>query len=293
VQFNDLLHGQEIDPESVLVLRHRPHEPVLRRVLPWLAAEKPDVFNAYQQTQGPKLEKVMQSLVGSGHVASFVGEDAGSALFVGLYAIRGTRELTFEQCCQIPAYAAMKSYGTQELQKRPERKRQWFDLALTPFYEQWHGKLIVTWPPPERSWWRRAHRNTISISAILKESALRPEMPDWRDIVLTWNELRVLPSSWKAALAHWRGIYYIVDSTDGKGYVGSAYGDDNLLGRWMNYADRGHGGNIQLRSRNPEKFRFSILERLSPDMESADVIRREASWKQRLGTRIPTGLNEN
>ena len=59
MQFNDLLHGREIDPASVLALHHRPHEPVLRRVLPWLAAEKPDVFNAYQQTQGPKLEKVL------------------------------------------------------------------------------------------------------------------------------------------------------------------------------------------------------------------------------------------
>ena len=32
---------------------------------------------------------------------------------------------------------------------------------------------------------------------------------------------------------------------------------------------------------------------LVADMESADVIRREASWKQRIGTRVPNGLNEN
>ncbi|SPE28348.1 hypothetical protein SBA6_1100022 [Candidatus Sulfopaludibacter sp. SbA6] len=38
----------------------------------------------------------------------------------------------------------------------------WFDLVATEFYASWKGKLIVNWPPPERSWWRRAHRNNFS-----------------------------------------------------------------------------------------------------------------------------------
>ena len=41
MDLNDLLKGKEIDPKKVLVLRHRPHEPELNKVLPWLAAEKP------------------------------------------------------------------------------------------------------------------------------------------------------------------------------------------------------------------------------------------------------------
>ena len=35
----------------------------------------------------------------------------------------------------------------------------WFELVLTDFFAPWKGKLIIKWPPPERSWWRRAHRN--------------------------------------------------------------------------------------------------------------------------------------
>lgn len=58
MNLNDLLRGKEIDPKNVLVMRHRPHEPELNKVIPWLAAEKPHVYNAYQQTQGEKLEKV-------------------------------------------------------------------------------------------------------------------------------------------------------------------------------------------------------------------------------------------
>ena len=40
---------------------------------------------------------------------------------------------------------------------------------------------------------------------------------------------------------------YIFDVAIAKGYVGAAYGTDNILGRWLNYADSGHGRNRLLR----------------------------------------------
>ena len=86
-----------------------------------------------------------------------------------------------------------------------------------------------------------------------------------------------LSSRMKAALSQWRGIYFIFDQSDGKGYVGSAYGTENILGRWLSYAAGGHGGNKELRKRNPAGFRFSILQRVSPDMEPTEIIRLESS----------------
>ena len=103
----------------------------------------------------------------------------------------------------------------------------------------------------------------------------------------------MLPRRWQAVLSEWRAIYYIFDTSDGRGYVGSAYGKSNLLGRWLEYAAHGHGGNRLLRGRDPKNLRFTILQRLSPDMEPAEVIRLEASWKDRLHTRKPHGLNDN
>ena len=94
-------------------------------------------------------------------------------------------------------------------------------------------------------------------------------------------------------MSQWRGVYLIHDRSDGKAYVGSAYGEENLLGRWRNHAPTGHGGNKLLRRRDPANFRFSILERVSPDAAPADVVRLEASWKERLHTRSPSGLNDN
>lgn len=294
MNLNDLLKNKGVDPQKVLVLRHRPHEPELNKVLPWLASEKPDVFNAYQQTQGEKLEKVMASMIGSGYVASFIGHEPGKALFIGLYSIGKTKPLTLKQYWKVPAHIEMRAFGMRGFTW--EQGRQfvlWFDLALSDLFASWKGKLVVGWPPPERSWWRRAHRNDMPVLSILEDSALDVAMPDWDAITLSWEELNILPSRWKSALSQWRGIYYIFDSLDGKGYVGSAYGEANLLGRWLNYAVRGHGGNKLLKQRDPRNFRFSILQRVSPDMNAGDIIRLEGSWKERLHTRQPYGLNEN
>ncbi|MFC1582964.1 GIY-YIG nuclease family protein, partial [Planctomycetota bacterium] len=173
MNLNDLFKNKGLDPQDIIVLRHRPTEPELRKVLPWLAAEKPDVFNAYQQTQTERLEKAMEKMSGSGYVASFIGLEPGSALFIGLYSIGNTKPLTRRTYWQVPAYIEMKAFGHKGLSKdSPRKKVLWFDLRIADFCVEWKGKLTVGWPPPERSWWRRAHRNTMPILSILEDSAL-------------------------------------------------------------------------------------------------------------------------
>ena len=293
MDLNDLFHVKNIDPQQVLVLRHRPKEPELNRALPRLAAEKPHMFNAYQQTQAAKLEKAM---LATRYVASFIGREAGKALFVGLYSIGASKPLTYKDYWRIPEYVEMRErYGMKGFRGEEEGRSSllWFELALQDFYTSWKGKLVVKWPPPERSWWRRAHRNEMPVLAILQESELVKPMGAWDSLILSWDELADLPSSWKDALRQWQVIYYIFDKSDSKGYVGSAYGKDKLLGRWQNYKSSGHGGNTLLRRRNPQNFRFSILERVSPDMKKEEVIQRENTWKKRLHTYKPYGLNDN
>jgi hypothetical protein len=266
MNFNDLLLAKSVPPEEVLVLRHRPFEPELNKVLSWLAAEKPEVYNAYQQTQGGRLEKAMK---GANYAASFIGHEPGKALFVGLYSIQGSRPLTVEEFWKVPAYSEMKAFGMQGFTGKDGRSSVlWFDLALREFYASFKGKLVIQWPGLERSWWRWADRNTMPVLAILEDSALDAAMPEWDEMTLTWEELGALPTRWRSALSQWRGIYYIFDSSDGKGYVGSAYGSDNLLGRWRNYAASGHGDNKLLRKRDPRQFRFTILQRVSTDMDA-------------------------
>ena len=293
MNLKDLLLGKNIDPQHVLVLRHRPLEPELNKVLPWLAAERPDVFNAYQQTQTKQVEGEMTH---AAYVAAFIGHEPGKALFVGLYSVEGWKPITPKEYWQIPANVELRSFGQEGFTEESSHSSiLWFDLVLTDFYAHWKGKLIVRWPPLDKNWHRWAHRpnNEMPVLAILEESALDAAMPEWDAIDLTWDELGVLPKRLKSKLSEWRGIYYIFDTSDGKGYVGSAYGESNLLGRWLSYATDGHGDNRLLRQRDPRNFRFAILQRVSPDMEPGDVIQLESSWKQRLHTREPYGLNDN
>jgi hypothetical protein len=237
MNLNDLLIGKGIEPPQVLVFRHRPSEPDLKKVLPLLAADKPDLFNAYQQTHSEKVEKAMK---GAGYIASFIGHEPGKALFVGLYKIGKTRPLTIEQYWRVPAYIELKKFGMRGLFGKPQSSCLWFDLALTDFYSAWKGKLIVDWLPPERSWWRRAHRNDITIHAILEDSALGTVMETWNEIDLTWSQLAVLPKRFEAKLAEWRGIYYIFDTSNGKGYWPAPGSEDTELGVLMELEVR-HG----------------------------------------------------
>src|SRR5262245_66311767 len=94
-----ILTDNKIDPRDVLVLRHRPWQPQLNKVLPWLAAEKPELFNAYQQTQGEKVEGAMAR---ARHVAAFIGREPGKALFVGLYSVNASRRISRQHSWTLP-----------------------------------------------------------------------------------------------------------------------------------------------------------------------------------------------
>lgn len=288
MDFNDLLSKHRIELKSVLILRHRPFEPNLRRVILWLAGEQPDLFNAFQQTQGPQVEAAMQRAT---HVASFIGDEPGRAVFAGLFARGSSRPLTKAAFWAVPDNLKLKELGMRGFVDEREHILA-FDLTQVDFYREWTGKLVVDWPGGERSWWRWADRNTLRVRSVGEDSLFKQAVPPWETIHLSMSELHVLPKSWREALKHWRGVYFILDRSDGKGYVGSAYGSDNLLGRWLSYASTGHGGNVELRGRVPDNFSFSILQRLSPDLEASDVIRIESSWKDRLHTR-EFGLNRN
>jgi hypothetical protein len=288
IGLNDLLEDVGLQSASTLVMRHRPLEPSLRKVLPWLIADRPDLFLAFQSEHSPTVERMLKK---ASTLASFVADGAGRALFVGIYAVRGYHQITHKRIWAIPENQELKALGMRG--PRPEHNPLWFDLELVPELANLCGRLVVAWPGGERAWTRWADRNSFPIHAIHEESVFSLEMSAWNELLLTWQELKVLPRSWQQKLAQWRGIYYIRDSASGKGYVGSACGAENIWGRWSNYAASGHGGNRLLRDVNPENLSFSILQRVSPDLSKDDVIGIENSWKLRLQTRAPQGLNDN
>jgi hypothetical protein len=270
-------------------MRHKPKETTLAKQFHHIAIRRPELYNAYQATQAVREERQLER---ADYLASFIGHRPGKALFVGLYKNHGSRSLSYKEYWSSPEKKELRELGAIGF-KGDRSSILEFNLSLTDFYSAWKGRLVINWPGGERSWSHWASKNKLLVDAILEEDSVEPPMPEWRQFSIFGNELRAsLWPSWQRKLSEWRGIYLIFDTSDGKGYVGSAYGAENLLGRWRVYADSGHGGNKLLKGRNPANFKFSILERVSPDMLPSDVIALETSWKSRLST-LTHGLNDN
>ena len=115
---------------------------------------------------------------------------------------------------------------------------------------------------------------------------------------VSWNELsRVLDKEgWKTALQNQKGVYLVTDSSNGKMYIGSAYGDQMLLGRWKSYIRTGHGGNVERKELSFEhiknNFKYSILDIFKSATDDQTIIARESWWKSVLHTR-EFGYNRN
>jgi len=285
MQLNQLLQLAGVDPTKTLVLRHAPNAKEFRTVFTALAREQPTMFNAYQRMQGEKVSRAMRR---AQYVASFIALRDNRAVFVGLYEVKGYQCETLDK---IMSYDGVKELTDLGMAVK-RREYFWHDLEPTDLLAPFRFSLTVRWPEPAISWYRWAHKNTFEVLPSPIGPEVGTDMPDWRLLNLKWGQLKSMPPSWQASLKHWRGIYYIFDTSVRKGYVGSAYGKTNILGRWLEYAKTGHGGNVRLRRRNPKNFQFSILERVSPDMEQSDVVQLETTWKARLHTK-EYGLNDN
>ena len=290
MQLNDLLKENGIDPirDRVLVLRNKPNEPEFKKKFFWIAEERPDLFNAYQSTQGRAVENAFQK---ASYLASFIGHEPRKAVFFGLFKIGRSKPLSRKNFWRDRAHKELFDMGMKGSTTRESILK--FQLHEVENFQRWKGKLIVDWPGSDRAWSRWAGKNVFSVSALLEESKFAKAMPDWTEIVLKHSDLKILPRTWQDKMSQWRGIYFIFDSVGCKGYVGSAYGGENILGRWKNYARTGHGNNKHLRRCDPDNLIFSILEVDSHVRAPNEIQEKEACWKDRLHTRHPSGLNGN
>ncbi len=281
-----LLENAGIPHEDVIVARHTPKEPPLRKIIKAIVAERPDLFRVFQSVQSERLEGAMTR---AGYMASFVENGPSGGVFAGLYLIGPSQRVSQQQFQAVPENRELLSLGMDDEWTRDPLM---FDMLLCEELSEWIGKLCVSgWSNP-RAWWQWSKPGRFPITAIHPENILSQGMPAWDELVLSWSELQILPASWRAKLAEWRGVYLIFDVARSQGYVGSAYGQENILGRWRSYEATGHGGNAKLLASVPTNLRFSILQRTSPDMLPDDVIALEGLWKTRLHTRSH-GLNMN
>ncbi|NYS24408.1 GIY-YIG nuclease family protein [Rhodobacteraceae bacterium 2376] len=291
MQFNDLLRAHDIDPAMTALALHKPRDPRIRAALCVMAESAPGLFEAYQSTHPTIPEATLKA---RRTMAAFLSRAEGELTFIGLYLQAGWRDVPAAELDAMPLQAEMRARLGQgglsaEARARGIAARALFDLRPLDVLSDLRGRLVVT-DPGARNYMRLAERTSLPVREITLRATLAPPVPDWRALRLTTDELRHLPRDWITTLHQWRGVYLIVDERDGARYVGAAYGEDNLLGRWQAHVAGEIGVTVELRRRDTSQFRFSILELLSPAATAEEVITCEQNWMDRLHTRR-YGLN--
>ncbi|MDR2052723.1 MAG: GIY-YIG nuclease family protein [Treponema sp.] len=167
-------------------------------------------------------------------------------------------------------------------------------------YEKYFGRLVIKYKNDSQNLIRNADSviNKCEFYQILPDIFDNDIFPGYDKVKVSWLELsRVIDKdSWKTALQNQKGVYLITDKSNGKMYVGSAYGDNMILGRWKSYINNGHGGNVGLKKVDFEHiknhFYFTILDIYKSTIDDKIIIERESWWKDVLNSR-EYGYNEN
>lgn len=240
----------------------------------------------YQSYQGGPVFHHIDQLV------SFYGMTGTRAGFYGVYRVLGHKP-------------ASQGRILQECQWSSEWRRNttfFYNLERDRRFDHLRDRLIIDWGQGALAWHQKPTNKAL---LQIQEAGRRlPPFDDYLEFSLTYDELKELFANegsnqeWRARLSAVGGIYLILAAASGDLYVGSAYGKDGIGGRWREYAKSGHAGNTLLRkmirreSAYPSAFRFSLLQILPKTIARDELLRREALYKAKLGTRA-TGLNLN
>lgn len=293
MHFNDLLSMANFEPKRVAIMLHTPALADQKRLLMALVDEAPELFDAYQDNHPRNAESTLKARP---FAASFIVDERSESRFVGLYSVDGWTVQTATELDADPRRQTLMTrfrgatYAELAAQNG-QSGRAVFNLRPLPALADLRGRLIVP-RPAGRPYMRLAENCDLPILFIERSARFSPPPPDWTNFVVTATDLRGLPRDWQARLREWRGVYLVTDQADGARYVGSAYGEANLLGRWMAHVAGDTGVTVELAQRNPSTFRFSILQLVAPTATGDEVMAVEANWKHRLATRT-WGLNRN
>ena len=189
-----------------------------------------------------------------------------------------------------------------------ERHDDSYELQEADDYKKYVGRAILSFHRYQgmlgRAFRLENYINKFELTEILPAPYSGECFPGYEHINHDFNILEPIFRSerddWKAALSSIKGVYLISDKSNGKKYIGSAYGSMGIWSRWACYMDTGHGWNDELTALIAEKsikyarknFHFSLLEIRSMTTSDEAIIDRESHWKDALLTR-KFGYNKN
>ena len=189
-----------------------------------------------------------------------------------------------------------------------ERHQDHYKLEEIEEHKKFVGRVIFSFHRYQgmrgRAYYLENYIDAFEVLEILPSPYSGEQFPGYENIKHEFHVLEPIfkseRSDWKAALSNIKGVYLISDKSNGKQYVGSAYGDMGIWSRWACYIGTGHGWNDELTKLVDEKsieyarenFLFSLLEITSMSTSDEAIIARESHWKEALLSRN-FGYNKN
>lgn len=271
--FDDLLRIAEIPVENTRLVRHSSKDGIGAYRLWKSDREKFEEFQALQDRFG---------FDPGSYVASFIVSPSGENIFVGLYEVEAREECRDGTVCVLA--------GT----RYALGKAKWHRMRRMPQLSEYIEKLVIDWPKPTPVF---VHRATTKKAVLeIRREVSHSKFPGFEWFYCDVDEISSLPGTWKEVLRSVWGVYVLVCNETGKKYVGSAYGENGLYGRLLDYKNPQDPGHRRLvphdRAHNKGKgYRCSVLSVISRGVSTGEVVDLERRWKERLRTCDPWGLN--
>ena len=260
-----------LNPEEIRLVRHGDKEIPIYKTF----KENIDRLEVYQSYQRPKKFGTARA------IAVFAPFHKTTALFLGLWSIEAcikNSEFTKKVLTELKKYRLPESWYQNSDRYKLKRNTKLDELS---------ERLVIEWGAATVAWAQSKDKAVVELKGIKSIG----EFHSFDQINIDFYKIKDLAGypdtniTWVKALSSVNGVYLIKDKSTGKQYVGSAYGENGIYGRWVAYAKNGHGGNKGLRGIDPSNFQFSILEIVSATTTAEGVIQCENKWKDKLGTR--------
>ena len=194
-------------------------------------------------------------------------------------------------------------FGHEDL--RDVKKYYRYDTKEIDAFSEYSGRVVVNFKRRSRQSYPYLENVApeIIVSEMKPEKISIAEFPGFNNVRISHRVLKAVVDqqveSWRSILSNVKGVYAIIDRSNGSIYVGSATGEDMIWQRWSSYANSGHGGNKTLKQLikdngedYPMNYQYTILEIADANAKKEDVLERESFWKEVLCSRS-CGYNEN
>jgi len=223
----------------------------------------------------------------------------GKIWFKENQVVIGLAQIKNDEWLLIDISKITKSYNNVWDGKTASGLNTFYECEKLTEFEKYFGRLIVQFHKYQAFVTLTGDKiDKFVVKEILPTSLDNDLFPGYDKVNISWDTLKrvVDRDTWKTALENQKGVYLITDTSNGKKYVGSAYGVNMILGRWKSYVKSGHGGNAGLKQLTfdhiKKHFKYSILDIYKSTTDDQIIIDRESWWKEVLQSR-QYGYNEN